>query len=114
MKGRHGMRKLFLSVIATGVLLSSTAGIAAAQQGRIKQRKENQQKRIGEGVENGSLNAREAARLEGREAKLNREIRRDKADGGGLTTKEKVKIEHKQDKLSKDIYKQKHDAQTHK
>jgi len=104
------VKKLFASMIVAGALVSFT-GIATAQQGHIQQRKKNQQKRIGEGVENGSLTAGEATRLENREAKLNEEIREDRADGGKLTAKERAKINRKQNRLSKDIYKQKHDAQ---
>ena len=91
-------------------LMVSTAGIA--QEGRIKERKENQQKRIGEGVENGSLTPKETGRLEHKEAKLNKEIRHDrKENGGNLTNKEKRHINRQQNRLSKDIYKQKHDGQ---
>ena len=86
--------------------------MASADEGKIKERKENQQKRIGNGVENGSLTPKEAARLEHKEAGLNREIRHDrKVNGGNLTNKEKAQVNRQQNRLSKDIYKQKHDGQ---
>ena len=50
-------------------------------------------------------------KLEAKEAKLHREIKRDRKDGGGLTLKERAKIDAKQDKLSRQIYKEKHDDQ---
>jgi hypothetical protein len=78
--------------------------------GYINQRKDNQQNRIGQGIENGSLNAREAARLESKEARLNREERRMKADGN-FTPAERARINRQQNRLSKSIYRQKHDAQ---
>lgn len=78
----------------------------------IGQRKENQQNRIGQGVENGSLTAGEAARLEHKEAALNRETRRMRAENGGtLTPAEKAKVNRQQNRLSRDIYHQKHDRQ---
>lgn len=78
----------------------------------IGQRKENQQKRISEGIENGSLTAGEAARLEHKEAALNRETRRMRAENGGtLTPAEKAKVNRQQNRLSRDIYHQKHDRQ---
>jgi len=78
----------------------------------IGQRKENQQKRIGEGIENGSLTPREASRVERKEAALNHETRTMRAQNGGtLTPAEKAKVNHQQNHLSKSIYHQKHDAQ---
>ncbi len=79
--------------------------------GLINTRKYNQQQRIGEGVENGSLTAGEAAKLESKEAKLNREERNMKSDGN-FTPAERAKINRQQNRLSKGIYRQKHDGQT--
>jgi hypothetical protein len=109
------MRRAMITILA-GALLTGTATMSFAadeKEGAIKQRKENQQKRIAQGVKNGSLTSQETARIEHRESKLNKEVRRDrKANGGNLTNKEKAKVNHQQDKLSKEIYKQKHDGQT--
>ena len=77
----------------------------------VGMRQREQQKRIGEGIENGSLNAREASRLEKQETHLNREVRRDRVDGGGMTAAERAKINRQQNRESKRIYRQKHDAQ---
>jgi hypothetical protein len=83
-----------------------------AAEGKIQQRKENQQKRIAQGVKSGSLTPRETAHLENNEAKLNKEVRQDrKANGGNLTNKEKAQVNNQQNKLSKEIYNQKHDGQ---
>jgi hypothetical protein len=82
--------------------------------GRIATRKDRQQERIGQGVQSGSMTAAEAARIEAREANLNKKIRKDRRDGKGLTAKEKAKIETRQDRISEDIYKQKHDKQKQK
>jgi uncharacterized protein YdbL (DUF1318 family) len=110
-EGETKMKKTFLSMVAAGLLVS-TAGIASAQEGRIQERKENQQQRIGEGVENGSLTPNETRKLESKETNLNKEIRHDRRqNGGNLTNKEKAQINRQQNRLSKDIYKQKHDGQ---
>ena len=79
----------------------------------IQERKENQQDRIGQGVQSGQLTAGEAANLEKKEASINQEERdMRKLDNGHLTTADKATLNQQQNQLSKDIYKQKHDAQT--
>ena len=103
------MKAAGLSMMAVGLIAT---GIASAQEGRIQQRKENQQLRIANGVENGSLTPKETAHLENKEANLNKEIRTDrKANGGNLTNSQKRQINRQQNRLSKNIYNQKHDGQ---
>lgn len=78
----------------------------------VGQRQLNQQQRIGQGIENGSLNSREAARLETRETAVNKEIRTDrKANGGTLTGAERRQVNRQENKNSRAIYRQKHDRQ---
>jgi hypothetical protein len=109
MEGETNLKHIFLSMMAAG-LIASSAGMA--QEGRIQQRKENQQQRIANGVENGSLTPRETAHLENKESNLNKEIRSDrKANGGNLTNNQKRQINRQQNRLSNDIYNQKHDGQ---
>ncbi|MDP8979358.1 MAG: hypothetical protein M3O35_02065 [Acidobacteriota bacterium] len=99
------MRTLISSLLTAGLLLS-------AADGKIQTRKERQQQRIGEGVENGSLTPKETAHLEHKEAGLNKQIRQDrKANGGKLTAQEKKQVNREQNHLSRNIYKQKHDGQ---
>jgi len=81
-----------------------------AVHGEVSARQREQQKRIGEGIENGSLKAGEAANLEHKEAKLNGEVRRDRMSGGGLSAGEKAKINARQNKMSKQIFNKKHNA----
>jgi hypothetical protein len=86
---------------------------APAEAGRIHTRKDNQQDRIAQGVASGQLTARETARLESREAHLDREVSRMRAnDGGTLTARQRVRVERQQDRLSRNIYQQKHDGQS--
>jgi hypothetical protein len=78
----------------------------------VGQRQRNQQERIAQGVKSGQLNARETARLEGREAHINKEIHNDRAaNGGHLTPAEKAKVNRQENRTSRAIYRQKHDAQ---
>jgi hypothetical protein len=97
-----------LSVAAAMVLAAS----GARAEGRIQQRRENQQDRIAAGVASGQLTPRETARLERGEARLNGEIRDMREDGGGkLTARDRRVINQQQNVLSRRIYRQKHDGQ---
>ncbi len=100
------MKQLLFSMIAATMMIST-----AAQAQQIANRRENQQDRVAQGVASGQLTARESARLENREANLNRTIRADRRSGGHLSARERAQIEHRQSLLSRDIYRQKHDAQ---
>ena len=103
------MKNFFSIMIAAG-LLAGTTGLVNAEN-RIKQRQENQQQRIAQGVENGTLSPKETAHLENKEAGLNKEIRHDrKQNGGNLTNKEKAQINRQQNRLSGAIYGAKHDG----
>src|SRR5258708_4487439 len=80
-------------------------------EGRIQNRRERQQQRIGEGVENGKLTPKETAHLEHKQANLNKQIRTErKANGGTLTAQEKKQINREQNHLSRNIYRTKHDG----
>jgi len=111
------MNKFWLATLIGGALLipaayPQTAAPAEEKEGRIQRREERQQKRIAQGVASGQLTPKETARLENKEAKINRQVRRDrKQNGGNLTNKEKAKINREQNRASRDIYRQKHDAQ---
>jgi hypothetical protein len=100
------MRRMIVGVMM-GALLTGTASLA-----QIRQRQENQQDRIGEGVENGSLPPKETSRLEHQETRLNKEIRRDRKSGGGLSPQEQRQINHQQNVLSRKIYRDKHNGKT--
>lgn len=96
----------FVPLMAAGLMIT---GLSAQE---IKERKENQQDRIAQGVKSGELTAGETAKLERKEARVNRETRRDRAKNGGtLTPKERRKINRQQDRLSRQIHRQKHDGQ---
>ncbi|HEU5401738.1 MAG TPA: hypothetical protein VFU86_10300 [Terriglobales bacterium] len=102
---KSAMFAVALGAISIGTLAQNTAPSPV-----INQRKDNQQERIGNGVENGSLTAGEATHLEKKETRINREENRMKSDGN-FTAAERARIRNQQSHLSKQIYNQKHDAQ---
>jgi hypothetical protein len=101
-----------LRIAVFGILLSAASMSAFAQQpGKIEQRKDNQQGRIGQGVKSGQLTPGETRNLEGREASINREERRMRSkDNGHLTRADKVALNHRQNRVSRSIYRDKHNA----
>ena len=104
-------RKPFV-LLSAAMAMVFTASLARGE-GRIQQRRENQQDRIARGVASGQLTPRETARLERGEARLNGEIRDIREDHGGkLTPHDRRVIDRQQNVLSRRIYRQKHDAQT--
>lgn len=90
-------------------LIVSMSLLAGAQ--TIRQREDRQQDRIAQGVASGQLTPREAARLEHREAQLNRQIARDRRSGGRLTPRERARLAREQAQLSRSIEREKHDSQ---
>jgi len=79
----------------------------------VAQRKENQQDRIANGVQSGQLTAGETAKLEKKEAAINKETAADRAaNGGKLTASEKKQVNHQQNQVSKQIYADKHNTNT--
>jgi hypothetical protein len=77
----------------------------------IQQRKENQQDRIGQGVQSGQLTAGETKNLETKEAGLNKEERTMRSeDNGHLTAADRTKLNNQQNRLSNQIYNDKHNG----
>lgn len=77
----------------------------------VGKRAENQQDRIAQGVKSGQVTAGEAAHLENNEAKINREVRNDRAaNGGKLTAKERAQVNRQQNAQSRQIYRDKHNG----
>jgi hypothetical protein len=75
----------------------------------VGKRAENQQDRIAQGVKSGQLTAGETAHLENNEAKINREVKADRAaNGGKLTAAERKQVNQQQNRESRQIYKDKH------
>lgn len=77
----------------------------------VNKRQRNQQRRIGQGIKSGQLTPGEAARLEAREAKIQRDKRKAKADGT-VTPAERRKLQREENRASRKIYKLKHNNKT--
>jgi hypothetical protein len=76
---------------------------------QVNRREARQQNRIANGINNGSLNAKQASRLEKREASVqNREQKDMAAHNGHLTKAEQKGINRQQNRISRSIYKDKH------
>jgi hypothetical protein len=76
------------------------------------QRNENQQARIEQGLQSGSLTKHEAARLERGQART--DAREAKAgQDGHVNAREQARIQRGEDRQSRRIHRQKHDAQHH-
>src|SRR4051812_40298843 len=98
------------SSLIAGTFLSVFSIAAFAQQGTV-QRDVNQQQRIEQGLQSGSLTTREASGLDRAETKVERDQARALKDGT-LTPQEKARLNAEQNRVSRDIAHQTHDAQT--
>ncbi|HEY3742306.1 MAG TPA: hypothetical protein VGL53_20795 [Bryobacteraceae bacterium] len=99
-----------LIVLITGAMLT---GALAMAEDKVDQRVANQQKRVGQGLQTGSLTTKEGANLEKKEAGLRKEVHNDRvANGGKLTGAEKAQVNKQQNKLSNQIYNKKHNDKT--
>jgi hypothetical protein len=112
---KFGILPAAMLLAGTAAMAQSTAAPATTPSTTpdpsIAQRKENQQQRIGNGVQSGQLTAGETANLENKEAAINGETKADRAaNGGKLTSAEKTQINGQQNKLSNQIYNDKHNA----
>ncbi len=99
--------RIVLAALAAALALPAAAQTATP---RVDQRQANQEKRIEQGVASGQLNARETARLEAGQAKVQAIEDKAKADGK-VTKKERAHLHRAQAKQSRHIAKQKHDRQ---
>ena len=105
------MKKNFISAgLLFAFVTIASAGFAQTKTPVIKERQENQQKRIAEGVKSGELTAKETKHLEGREVKIQKDKKEAKADGV-VTKQERAKLRREENRTSRAIYRQKHDAQ---
>ena len=79
----------------------------------FKDRIENQEKRIDQGVNSGQVTPKEAGKLETGEAKI--EANREKAlSDGKMTKKERRKLNHQENKQSRKIHRAKHNDSINK
>jgi hypothetical protein len=80
---------------------------------RPRERAENQQQRIAQGVRSGQMTAGETRNVENREASINRQVANDRATNGGhLTAQEHQQIDQRQNNVSRSINNDKHNENT--
>lgn len=107
------MKRTIQTIIAAAAFAGLLAAQTATPTNKVDQRKENQQDRIANGVASGQLTPGETAKLEGKEAAINKEVSTDrKANAGKLTQAEKAQVNKQQNKMSTAIYDDKHNAKT--
>ena len=105
------MKRIVVSMMTGALLLGGVSSVLA--QNEINERQRNQQKRIGEGVENGSLTPGETAHLEKQEAAIHHEVKTERqANGGTLTAQERRQVNRQQNRESRRIYRDKHNGKT--
>jgi hypothetical protein len=104
------------SAAAQTATSTSGAGPGAVDPGhprvnQVNHREGNQQKRIANGINNGSLSPKETANLEKREASVQKQEQKDMAKHNGhLTKTEQNQLNRRENRISKSIYKDKHNA----
>jgi hypothetical protein len=75
----------------------------------VNAREANQQNRIANGIQNGTLNSQQAANLEKRETALQNKEQADMAKNGGhLTKAQQAHLNQRENRISTSIYKDKH------
>ncbi len=94
-----------VTIVSLGLTLSAPA---FAQ--NLHKREARQQHRIAEGIENGTLSPKEAARLERQEARIKELQAKDRKSGGGLSEKERDELNRLLNTESHRIYAAKHDG----
>ena len=110
------MRKTIGLIFAAFLIVAGFSTNSFAQRKynhNVNQRESRQQRRIYQGVRSGSLNRREAYRLERQQVNLRRTEARYRRSGGGLSWRERRNLEHRLNRSSRSIYNQKHDRQHH-
>jgi len=97
------------ALVATTLLASLVAPLAASADGEVEQRVDNQQHRINQGVRNGSLTYGEYHRLDNGLDRVAAQRARDlRRNDGHLTPAEYKQLNREQNRLSDRIYFDKH------
>lgn len=89
-------------LVSTLIAAGATAAMAQTATADTVQRDVNQQTRIENGLQNGSLNTREAGRLEKEESRIDRMQAKDLRDGK-LSLRERAQLRRAQNQASHDI-----------
>jgi hypothetical protein len=98
------VKKLFGIIVATAVIFAPLA----AQAGPILNRIDRQERRIEQGVRNGSISHKEYRRLDRRVDNIEAARLRDIRSGGKLTKYEQRRLNHRLNNTSRSIYRARH------
>ena len=99
------------TLIAAAALLAGAAAYAQTNTATTAQRDVNQQTRIENGLKDGSLSTKEAAKLEGEQSRVDK-LQAQSLKDGKLTGAERARLDAAQNKVSHDIAADKHNAVT--
>jgi hypothetical protein len=103
------MQKTIATVLFAGILTAPSFAQTAPPPGTEGARGQNQQQRIGQGVQSGQLTRRETSNLEHREASIHNEKQNMRAaDNGHLTGKDRRILNQRQNRTSAAIARDKH------
>ena len=107
--------KSLLTLAVSGLMIASSAAQTAVKDpghprvNQVNRRQAHQQRRIANGIKNGSLSPKETAHLERREARVEKTEQRDMAKHNGhLTKREQRNLNHRENRISRSIHKDKH------
>lgn len=103
-------RPLVQHLVAACLLAAGASAMAQTAAGTV-QRDINQQTRIVDGLQDGSLTTREAARLERDQARVDR-VQSQALRDGQLSAAERQRLDHAQDRASQNIYGARHNDAT--
>jgi hypothetical protein len=103
--------KLITAFFGGLLTVASSAQVATPPPGTEGARSQNQQQRIGQGIQSGQLTGREAGNLENREASIHNEKQNMRAaDDGHLTRSDRRTLNRRQNRTSAAIARDKHNA----
>jgi septal ring factor EnvC (AmiA/AmiB activator) len=105
--------KIWKMLVTPALMLTFAAPVFAANPAAtpgIDKRVQNQENRIEQGEKSGALTGREAARMERREAKIEGDVAKAKADGV-VTPQERKRLNKELDHQSRAIHREKHGRQ---
>jgi len=109
------MKRFFLGTLWMAALMLTPVLAQQNAQTPVPPRQERQQQRIAQGVKSGQLTAGETARLESRDARINRQIARERqANGGKLSAGERKQANQELNHTSRAIYRDKHNDRVQK
>lgn len=100
---------LVAALTAAPAITFAQTNTSAQQKNPIVKREFNQQRRIGNGIQNGRLTPRQGARLERQQMRIHRRFRAMRArHNGRFTMRERRMIHRRQSFASRRIYRAKH------